>query len=52
LIGKGGAMIKRIGTEARQDMQRLLGAQVFLDLFVRVEPKWSRRDSSLSKLGY
>lgn len=52
IIGKGGAMIKRIGTEARQDMETLLGHAVFLDLFVRVEPKWSRSGKGLNKLGY
>lgn len=52
IIGKRGAMIKRIGTEARQDMETLLGHAVFLDLFVRVEPKWSRSHKGLNKLGY
>jgi GTP-binding protein Era len=52
IIGKRGAMIKRIGTEARKDMETLLGHAVFLDLFVRVEPKWSRTGKGLTKLGY
>ena len=52
LIGKGGAMIKKIGTAARRDMERLLGHKVFLELFVRVEPKWSRDRRGLEKLGY
>ena len=52
LIGKGGQMLKKIGTAARQDLERLLGGPVFLDLFVRVEPKWSRQDKGLRKLGY
>jgi GTP-binding protein Era len=52
IIGKRGAMIKRIGTEARKDMETLLGHPVFLDLFVRVEPKWSRSGKGLNKLGY
>lgn len=52
IIGKRGAMIKRIGTEARRDMETLLGHAVFLDLFVRVEPKWSRSHKGLNKLGY
>ena len=52
LIGKRGAMIKRIGTAARRDMEKLIGTPVFLDLFVRVEPKWSRRPRGLDKLGY
>ncbi|MFH1035422.1 MAG: GTPase Era [Pseudomonadota bacterium] len=52
VIGKGGAMLKKIGTAARLDMERLLGGPVFLDLFVRVEPKWSHQDRGLRKLGY
>lgn len=52
LIGKGGAMIKRLGTAARRDIVKLIGGPVFLDLMVRVEPKWSRREQGLDKLGY
>ncbi len=52
VIGRGGAMLKKIGTAARLDMERLLGGPVYLDLFVRVEPKWSRQDKGLRKLGY
>lgn len=52
VIGKGGAMLKKIGTAARLEMERLLGGPVFLDLFVRVEPKWSQQDRGLRKLGY
>ena len=52
VIGKGGAMLKKIGTAARLDMERLLGGPVFLDLFVRVEPRWSQEDRGLRKLGY
>ena len=44
LIGKGGSMLKRIGTEARHEMERMLGSKVFLELFVKVRPGW--RDSS------
>ena len=43
LIGKGGAMLKKIGTEARKELERLLGMKVFLELFVKVRPGW--RDS-------
>ncbi|MFZ5584488.1 MAG: GTPase Era [Thermodesulfobacteriota bacterium] len=52
IIGKGGAMLKKIGTAARLDLERLLGAPVFLSLFVRVEPRWSQEDKGLRKLGY
>ncbi len=51
VIGKGGQMIKRIGTEARKDAERLLDRPVYLNLFVRVEPKWSRSDRGLDKVG-
>ena len=40
LIGKGGEMMKRIGTSARLEIERLLGTKVFLELFVKVEPNW------------
>ncbi len=40
LIGAGGTMLKKIGAEARQEIERLLDGQVFLSLFVRVQPKW------------
>ena len=40
LIGKGGAMMKRIGTSARLELEKLLGTKVFLELFVKVEPHW------------
>src|SRR5271167_3117015 len=43
LVGKGGQMLKKIGTHARQQIERLLGTKVFLELFVKVEPNW--RDS-------
>ncbi|MFH1060791.1 MAG: GTPase Era [Pseudomonadota bacterium] len=52
IIGKGGAMLKQIGTAARLDLERLLSGPVFLSLFVRVEPKWSQQDKGLRKLGY
>jgi GTP-binding protein Era len=52
VIGKGGEMVKRIGSAARVDLERLLGGKVFLDLLVRVEPKWARRQEGLRKLGY
>jgi len=40
LIGKGGEMMKRIGTSARVEIEKLLGTKVFLELFVKVEPNW------------
>jgi GTP-binding protein Era len=40
LIGAGGSMLKKIGTEARIEMERLFGRKIFLELFVKVRPKW------------
>lgn len=52
VIGRGGSMIKQIGTQARQELERLLDTQVNLKLFVRVDAGWTRSASSLRKMGY
>ena len=52
VIGKGGARLKQIGTEARREIERLLGAKVYLELFVRVEPGWTRTAKGLRRAGY
>jgi GTP-binding protein Era len=52
VIGKGGAMLKRIGTEARIDIERRTGAKVFLKLFVRVEKNWRRDTKAIERFGY
>lgn len=52
VIGKGGAQLKEIGTQARQQLERLLNTRVHLKLFVRVEPRWTRSSRSMKKLGY
>jgi GTP-binding protein Era len=52
VIGKGGQMLKRIGIDARRDLERMLAAKVHLRLFVRVEKGWTRSVGSLKKLGY
>ncbi len=52
LVGRGGAMIKRIGTAARRDIEEFLGRRVFLDLRVRVVKDWKRDEELLRKLGY
>jgi GTPase len=51
LIGKGGRMIREIGTAARKELERELGAKVFLDLHVRVRERWRRDESLLDRLG-
>jgi GTP-binding protein Era len=50
VIGKQGSMIKRIGTEARQDLESILGAKVFLDLHVAVHPGWREDARFLGEL--
>jgi GTP-binding protein Era len=51
-IGAGGAMIKRIGTQARRELESLLGRRVHLELWAKVEPGWSRSEKRLRSLGY
>jgi GTP-binding protein Era len=52
VIGKGGKMLKRIGTEARKDLEMLFGTQVFLELFVKVEKDWRNSPRMMRELGY
>jgi GTP-binding protein Era len=51
VIGRGGEMIKRIGTEARQDLERFFDTRVFLDLRVKVNPDWRNDERTLDELG-
>ena len=52
IIGKGGSMLKKIGTYAREDAESIFGTKVFLDLWVKVKENWRDRPSLLSDLGY
>jgi len=52
IIGKGGDLIKRVGTEARKDLERLLGTKVFLELTVKVKKDWRRDASQIRRFGY
>lgn len=52
LIGKGGSMLKRVGTEARKDIERFFDKRVFLELFVKVEANWRNRENKLRAFGY
>jgi GTP-binding protein Era len=52
LLGADGAMIKRIGQASRLGIEELLGTQVYLDLWVKVRPRWRKRDEELRRLGY
>ena len=51
VIGKRGAMLKAIGTDARKSLERLLGTHVWLDLRVKVEPRWTESERGLRKVG-
>lgn len=51
LIGRGGRMLKRIGSEARKEIERMLGNQVFLELFVKVRENWRDRPALLREYG-
>lgn len=52
IIGKGGAMLREIGKQARLDMEKLLGARVFLELWVRIQKKWRKDPRALKEFGY
>jgi GTPase len=52
LIGKGGSMMKAINSAARQQMQKLIAGKVYLEVFVKVQPKWRQSRSQLAELGY
>jgi GTPase len=52
LVGHGGEMIKKIGTEARRDLETMLGNRVFLDLAVRVKRDWRRDAAQIRRFGY
>ena len=52
VIGKGGETLKRIATEARQDMERLFDGKVFLEIFVKVKSGWADDERLLKSLGY
>uniref|UniRef100_A0A7V3YKA5 GTPase Era n=1 Tax=Candidatus Caldatribacterium californiense TaxID=1454726 RepID=A0A7V3YKA5_9BACT len=52
VIGEGGRMIKRIGEDARRDIEAQWGKKVYLDLWVKVEKNWRKRDEVLRRFGY
>jgi GTP-binding protein Era len=51
VVGKGGSVVKEIGTRARPEVEAVLGGQVFLELKVKVKPRWRRDASTLERLG-
>jgi len=52
VIGRGGRMLRNIGTAARQELEKETGWRVYLDLFVKIEKDWSRKETMLRRLGY
>ena len=52
LIGKRGSMLKTIGSSAREQMQKLIMGKVYLELFVKVQPRWRQSRLHLGELGY
>jgi GTP-binding protein Era len=51
LVGKGGAMVRQIGTRARPEIEQVLGRTIYLDLQVKVRPRWRRDEATLARLG-
>jgi GTP-binding protein Era len=52
VLGEGGKMIKELGTQARKDIEEFIGRKVFLELFVKVRPKWRDNEIQLREYGY
>ena len=52
VVGAKGRMIKRVGTEARKDMESFLDKKVYLDLYVRVDKDWRNDEKKLKRFGY
>ena len=52
IIGNKGAALKKVGTEARKDLEAFFGNKVFLELFVKVRPKWRDNEMQLKEYGY
>ena len=52
LIGRSGTMLKRVGTDARKDIEKFFDKRVYLELFVKVEPNWRNRENKLRCFGY
>jgi GTP-binding protein Era len=52
VIGAGGSMLKRVGTLAREEMERLFGRRIYLDLHVKVQPNWREKPAFLAALDW
>jgi GTP-binding protein Era len=51
LVGKGGSMVRKIGMQARPAIEQLLGRKIYLELHVKVRPKWRQNDAMLERFG-
>jgi len=51
VVGKGGAMVREIGRRARPEIEQVLGHTIFLELRVKVKPRWRRDEALLQRLG-
>ena len=52
ILGEGGKMIRRLGSDARADIEKFIGRKIFLELFVKVRPKWRDTETYLKEYGY
>jgi len=52
IIGEGGERLKRIGTEARQELEKLMGAKVFVQIWVKVRAGWADDEARVRSFGY
>ena len=52
VIGKGGSLLKEVGQQARQELEKVFGSRIYLDLRVKVEKDWQRKDPLLDRLGF
>ena len=52
IIGKGGAMLKKVSTQARQDMEAFMGAKVYLETWVKVKENWRDNPAAIQNFGY
>jgi GTP-binding protein Era len=52
MIGEGGKMVRQIGILARQDIEKFIEQKVFLELFIKVKPKWRDNEMQLKEFGY
>ena len=52
IIGKGGEVLKKVGMYSREELEKLTGSKIFLDLWVRVKENWREREGLVSNFGY